>query len=82
MWLTSVCISRLPDSAQVTDRLTPIHYSQVRCSGEQESLLDCPLSENTAQCDHDRDAAIVCRLYERGEYPAGGIYVICSPVHI
>ena len=43
---------------RVSNLSVPIHYSQVRCSGEQESLMDCSLSEITSECSHDQDAAI------------------------
>ena len=63
-----IILPRMPD--RVSDLSTPIHYSQVRCTGEQESLLDCNLSETIAGCNHDRDAAIVCRRSEEGIWSA------------
>ena len=56
----------MPDNLKVSTKCTPIHYSLMRCTGEQESLLDCQLSEITTGCSHDRDAAIVCRHSEEG----------------
>ena len=59
-------IFRMPDNLKVSNKSTPIHYSQVGCTGEQDSLLDCQLSEITTECTHDHDAAIVCRHSEEG----------------
>jgi hypothetical protein len=60
---------RIPSDKRVReDSDVPIHFSQVRCSGEQRSLLDCPLSEITEQCTHNQDAAIVCRRGRACEY--------------
>ena len=60
-----IIFPRMPDRL-IGGQSTPLHYSQVRCTGEQESLLDCELSEITTGCSHDRDAAIVCRISEKG----------------
>ena len=59
-------LPRIPLNLKVSNLSMPIHYSQVRCTGEQESLLDCQISEITSECTHDRDAAIVCRRSEEG----------------
>ena len=59
-------LPRIPLSLRVSNLSTPIHYSQVRCTGEQKSLLDCQISEITTECTHDRDVAIVCRRSEKG----------------
>ncbi|CAI8038225.1 Lysyl oxidase homolog 3A [Geodia barretti] len=60
--LNSLFHHTIPSDKRVReDSDVPIHFSQVRCSGEQRSLLDCPLSEITEQCTHNQNAAIVCR---------------------
>ena len=44
-----IMFPRMPDRL-IGGQSTPLHYSQVRCTGEQESLLDCQLSEITTGC--------------------------------
>lgn len=62
--LNSIIHDTLPDIAKV-QQSTPIHYSGVKCTGEEESLQDCEWSEVTRGCTHERDVAVACRLTER-----------------
>ena len=57
---------RIPEDKRVSDESTPIHYSLVVCSGDQNSLLDCDMEETADGCTHQQDAAIVCRRGELG----------------
>ena len=38
----------------------PILLDNLGCSGEEDSLLDCPRSENS--CFHSEDAGVICPL--------------------
>ena len=58
---------RMPDNLVVTDVSYPIHYSQVQCTGEENSILNCTIESTTTDCTHSSDAAIVCRINERGK---------------
>lgn len=71
--------SRIPGDKRVSDSEVPIHFSRVRCSGEQKSLLDCQISEDTDQCTHNQDAAIVCRRGQACEYI---INILISACHL
>ena len=68
---TVFVIHSVPSEKRERNNSVPIHYGSVRCSGEQDSLLECPLSENTDQCTHDQDAAIVCRRGRSCKYILG-----------
>ena len=56
-----IVVSSVPSSERA-DNSTPIHYHSVRCSGEEESLIDCSgIYTATASCSHSQDAYIECR---------------------
>ncbi|XP_044518619.1 lysyl oxidase homolog 4 [Gracilinanus agilis] len=49
--------------AQLGQGLGPLHLSQVRCSGYERALGDCPAHEGAQSgCQHDHDAAVRCHV--------------------
>ena len=38
----------------------PIQLSQVQCVGNEASILNCPGSTATQNCQHDQDAGATC----------------------
>ena len=38
----------------------PILISDLQCTGEEASLLDCEYYKNPDFCDHDEDASLLC----------------------
>ena len=39
----------------------PIHFDEVACNGDEESLFDCP---RQSDCDHNEDVGVICRKLE------------------
>uniref|UniRef100_A0A7N4P8C5 Lysyl oxidase homolog n=1 Tax=Sarcophilus harrisii TaxID=9305 RepID=A0A7N4P8C5_SARHA len=49
--------------ARMGQGMGPIHLSEVRCSGREASLWNCPHKNITAEdCSHAQDAAVRCNL--------------------
>lgn len=47
--------------------LGPIHLSEVRCRGYEQTLSDCPSLEGSQNgCQHDNDAAVRCNIPNMG----------------
>ena len=43
------------------DEALPVVLSDVGCVGNESSLLDCPRSTHSVECDSGEGAAIVCQ---------------------
>ena len=47
----------------------PVLLSEMKCTGEEKSLLDCPHSGwGQNSCDHGRDAGVSCLEQGKDEY--------------
>lgn len=47
--------------------LGPIHLSEVRCRGYEQTLSDCPSLEGSQNgCQHENDAAVRCNVPDMG----------------
>ena len=40
----------------------PIVLDDVRCTGTEERLVDCPYDQNTADCSHSQDSSVRCQI--------------------
>ncbi|XP_033981184.1 T-cell differentiation antigen CD6-like isoform X2 [Trematomus bernacchii] len=38
----------------------PVHRDELNCTGREESLWDCPASQEESDCGHKEDAGVVC----------------------
>lgn len=38
----------------------PIYLDNVKCSGYETSILDCPRSDKKHNCGHDEDVGVIC----------------------
>ncbi|CAH1248843.1 DMBT1 [Branchiostoma lanceolatum] len=64
----------------------PIWLSDVRCIGNESTILDCPFKLRDNDCDHDDDVGVVCDLDECYSNPCqnngtcidGGEHYICQ----
>ena len=41
----------------------PIHLGDIRCTGSEQRLIDCPYTNNTfeSDCTHGEDVAVYCQ---------------------
>ncbi|KAJ8027601.1 Deleted in malignant brain tumors 1 protein [Holothuria leucospilota] len=56
-----------PRKAAFGEGVGPIHLDSVKCSGNEESLLDCEYKRD-ADCTHSEDASATCRNVSYGKY--------------
>ena len=38
----------------------PVHLDDVRCTGQEQKLIDCRHSTSTSGCGHHEDASVRC----------------------
>jgi len=57
----------------------PIHISNVQCSGDEVTLMDCAYSHTTQDCTHDEDVSIKCTqlvlAHSASTSPSGAVVI-------
>ena len=60
MYFSSIVVAESFCNARFGSGQGPIHFHCLSCTGEEESLLDCPHRGIGVHCRHDDDASVLC----------------------
>lgn len=57
----------------------PVHMNEVKCSGFEKSITECPFNKEVVDCSHEEDASVRCNVPAMGFKDRVSVCSQCSP---